>query len=237
MPPPAFIFVRHGQAKHNVAAHGPEGDAAYTNKDYQDAELTEEGLQQARATGEALSKYRVIDIWSSPLSRCIQTASEIFEEVDAQSIYLHDGLLERLGRGHVCNDRKNKWDLKKKFAYCRFENLADMAPVWIGMENNISLTHRMYSVCMLLSFLYKNAPAGSYIVVVSHWGSIMALTGKPLKNAEFVIKTMDELCAGCKVNGDDDATSTNGINDGDSDTDTVNEDVVADEVNSITEND
>lgn len=199
MPPPSFIFVRHGQAEHNVAAHGPEGDSAYRNPTYKDAPLTEEGVKQARETGLALAQYNIIGLWSSPLTRCIQTSLEILEETSATCISLHDNLLERLGGGHACNYRKSKSDILK--IPCvedipglfNLENLPDYPPLWGARENTHSVTHRMYSICMLLNYIYANSPENSYIVVTSHADAIWCLTGKSLKNAEYVIKTMDEL--------------------------------------------
>jgi broad specificity phosphatase PhoE len=191
--PPSFIFVRHGQAEHNVAAHGPEGDAAYLNKAYEDAPLTEEGKAQAKATGEALAKYNIVGMWSSPLTRCIQTSEEIFEETSAQDLYLHDSLLEILGGGHVCNYRKTSSELKKLYPSCHVENLPDYPPMWIKRENSYSVTNRMMGICLLLAEIYKDSSEDSYLVIVSHWGAIRALTGKALNNAEYVIKTLDEI--------------------------------------------
>lgn len=193
MPPPSFIFVRHGQAEHNVAAHGPEGDAAYLNKAYEDAPLTQEGKAQAKATGEALANYKIVGIWSSPLTRCIQTAYQILEETSAQHIYLHDSLLEILGGGHICNHRKPKKDIQHLYPICNAENLPDTPPSWIPTENEYSVRNRMMSLCLLLAQIYKDSPPHSYIVLTSHWGSIQALTGNALKNAEYGIKTLEEM--------------------------------------------
>lgn len=193
MPVPKFIFVRHGEAQHNVAAHGPEGDAAYLNPAYKDARLTDAGKAQAKATGEALLAYNIIDIWSSPLTRCIQTSDEIFEETSAQNVYLHDNLLETLGGGHTCNDRKTRSEIKKLYPHCKLENVPDFPPLWGPRENIYSITNRMMSFCLLLGEIYKKSPEDSYVVVVSHWGAIHALTGKALKNAEYIIQSLEEI--------------------------------------------
>jgi broad specificity phosphatase PhoE len=195
MPVPKFIFVRHGEAEHNVAAHGPEGDAAYTNEAYKDASLTQTGITQARSTGEALACYNIIDIWSSPLTRCIQTSLELFEETSAQDLYLHDSLIEVLGGGHICNDRKPRRELKKSYALCHVENLPDLPPMWAVRENAYSVTNRMMSLCLLLAEIYKDSPENSYLVLTSHWGAIHTFTGKALKNAEYVIKSLEEILA------------------------------------------
>lgn len=193
MPPPKFIFVRHGEAEHNVAAHGPEGNAAYTNPKYKDAPLTPTGIEQAKATGQALCQYDIIDIWTSPLTRTIQTTEEIFELTSAQEVYYHDSLLEVLGDGHVCNDRKTKRELKKEHPGHQVTFLPEMPPWWCERENHTSVHRRMLSLVLLIAHMYKDVPEGSYVCLVSHWGAIHALTGKALKNAEYVVLSLEDL--------------------------------------------
>ena len=93
---PRFIFLRHGEAEHNVAFH-KEGASVFKEEAYRDAKLTAKGIEQAIEAAKALSSLKIEAIWSSPLTRCIQTAEEVFEEVDCDELYLHDNLLERLG--------------------------------------------------------------------------------------------------------------------------------------------
>lgn len=193
MPPPKFIFVRHGEAEHNVAAHGPEGDAAYTNPKYKDAPLTPTGIEQARATARALMEYSIIDIWTSPLTRTIQTAEEIYEETSGGEVYLHDSLLEVLGGGHVCNDRKPKRELEEEYPSHKNWFLPELPPWWAERENHTSVHRRMLSLVLLLAHMYKDVPENTYICLVSHWGAIHALTGKALKNAEYVIVSLEDL--------------------------------------------
>ena len=152
-----------------------------------------EAKAQAKATGKALSNHKILGIWSSPLTRCIQTSEELFEETSAQDIYLHDSLLEVLGGGHVCNYRKTRKELKTLYPHCNMENLPDYTPMWVHRENEFSVTNRMMGICLLLAEIYKDSPPDSYLVLTSHWGAIRALTGKALNNAEYVIQTLDEI--------------------------------------------
>jgi broad specificity phosphatase PhoE len=108
MPPPKFIFVRHGEAQHNVDFH-VKGQAAFTDPANKDAPLTAEGIQQAKATANALETIPLIlGIWSSPLTRAIQTAEEIFKETFNLSIELKL-LLELFNPLAIlgCNDSHN----------------------------------------------------------------------------------------------------------------------------------
>lgn len=199
MPIPKFIFVRHGEAEHNVAFH-QVGESAFTDPKHKDAPLTEEGIKQARKTGEVLSEagYKILDLWSSPLTRCIQTSLEIYEEVNLSELVLHDSLLERQGGGHICNDRKSTADLKKEYAFWNTLFLPTLPSLWIERENETSLQRRMLSFVLLLSDIYKNVAEDSYVLVVGHCDAIFSLTKKSLKNAEYVILSLDEILGASK---------------------------------------
>jgi probable phosphoglycerate mutase len=194
MPVPKFIFVRHGEAKHNVAFH-EVGEAAFSDPANKDAPLTEQGMAQARATGAALHNLKILDIWSSPLTRCIQTAEEIFEENNIQELWLHDSLLERLGGGHICNDRLSTHELKKEHPMWKREFLPELPPLWIDRENHTSLQRRMLSFILLLAHMYSDVSPDSHVVIVSHADALGALTHRPFKNAEHVILTLEEILA------------------------------------------
>lgn len=192
--PPKFIFVRHGEAEHNVGFH-ERGEPAFFDEKYKDAPLTEKGKAQARDTGKALARLKILDIWSSPLTRCIQTSEELFEETGAQQLYLHDNLLECLGGGHICNTRKCKRELREKYPYMKMDALPDYPSMWVDRENEYALRQRMFMFVMLLADLYKDYGEDSHILVVSHANAIGCLTGKSLGNAETVTLTLQELQA------------------------------------------
>jgi broad specificity phosphatase PhoE len=194
MPPPKFIFVRHGEAQHNVDFR-TKGQRAFSDLNNKDASLTPTGIEQAKATAKALEPYalNVVDIWSSPLTRAIQTAEEILEETSSWTMYVHDSLLERQGGGHICNDRKKLSELKEKFPTLDTTFLPEYPSLWIERENETSLQRRMLSFVLLLAQMYKDVSEGSYVILVGHADAIFSLTKKSLKNAEFVILTLDEL--------------------------------------------
>lgn len=197
MPIPKFIFVRHGEAEHNVAFRSGEGIAAFTNPAYKDARLTAEGRIQAQATGRVLQQadLNILDMWSSPLTRCIQTAEEIYEEISAQGMWLHDSLLERLGGGHVCNERKYKLEIQKEFPCWDTSFLPQLPPAWIERENETSLQRRMLSFILLLAHLYRDVPDDSHVIIVSHADALGSLLQRPFKNAEHVVLSLEEILA------------------------------------------
>lgn len=183
---PKFIFVRHGEAEHNVGYH-TEGVTAFSNPKYKDAPLTEKGKEQARQTAEKLSSLKIIDIWSSPLIRAIQTAEELFEETSASTLYLHDNLLETLGGNHKCNERKAKYELKEKYQGWNMTLLPEMPACWFEREPVASVRQRMNMFLLWARELYKDLPNDVHILVVTHKDAIWSLTGKEMANGEYVI--------------------------------------------------
>jgi broad specificity phosphatase PhoE len=191
--PPKFLFVRHGEATHNAAFNVAKDQSVFLDKQFEDAPLTEEGVKQAQTTGKALFTYTLLDIWCSPLTRAIQTAEEIFEEANCGQLYLHDTLLERLGGGHICNQRKDKSVLKKHHGFWNLSFLPEFPPLWIERESTSAVCTRMLMLVLYLAELYKNAPESSHVVIVAHCDAIWCLTGKSLKNAEFIVLTLEEI--------------------------------------------
>ncbi len=192
--PPKFIFIRHGEAEHNVAFHR-DGESAFESALYKDAPLTQKGKEQVQESAKKLMHLNILDIWSSPLTRCIQTTNELFEELNVNTLYLHDNLLERQGGNHVCNERKSKTNLQETYSYYDFNFLPELPHFWIKRENEISLHTRMLSFVLLLNTLYKNRNEDSYILIVAHNDCISSLLGKGLQNAEFVMSSLDEILA------------------------------------------
>jgi broad specificity phosphatase PhoE len=184
--PPKFVFVRHGEAEHNVAYH-TEGVSAFSNPKFKDAQLTEKGKEQARETGRILSSLKIADIWCSPLTRTIQTAEELFEETSANTMYLHDNLLETLGGNHVCNERKAKYELKEKFDGWDMTLLSEMPACWFEREPVASVRQRMTAFLLWSRELYKDLPNDVHVLVVTHKDAIWSLTGKEMANGEYVI--------------------------------------------------
>ncbi len=190
---PKFIFLRHAEAEHNVAFREQLDNSVYQDEKYRDAPLTQVGLSQAQEAAKKLSEFSIIDIWCSPLTRCIQTAEEVFEESNASGLFLHDNLLERLGGGHICNSRKTKTELKNLHTLWNTKYLAETPVTWIERENEYAVRQRMFMLVMLIADIYKDAPDTSHILIVSHNDAISCLTGKSLKNAEHMIMTYSEV--------------------------------------------
>lgn len=190
--PPRFLFLRHGEATHNVAFYA-QGAQIFKEEAYRDAPLTEKGRQQAQDVARVFSGKSFSAIWCSPLTRCLETAEELFEEVTCHELYLHDNLLERQGNKYPMNERKAKHELKAAFPIWNMDFLSDLPAFWIPHENDYSLRQRMFMLVMLLADIYKDAM--DPILIVGHADAIQALTGRLLKNAEFCELSLEEIIA------------------------------------------
>ena len=193
-----FVFLRHGEATHNEAFHrkNENENDAFTNKEFRDAPLTSLGIEQAQAVGQKLVKEFGMDgwaaIWCSPLTRAIQTANEIYEEINVHETILHDNLIEMQIEKNVCNHRSTRNEIDKKY-YNMWEtkHLADVQSGWNKSENPTTVRYRMWMLCTFLSELYKNKP-NPRILIVSHANAIQELTGIYLKNCEYcVVNSLD----------------------------------------------
>jgi broad specificity phosphatase PhoE len=185
-PPITFVFLRHGEAQHNVAQR-EVGDIAYEDSQWRDAHLSPRGHQQALAVGEEIAARfgpQFQAIWSSPLSRCIQTALDVQQSIQAPHRVLHDSLLECLGGGHVCNDRMEKVDIVIQYPGWQSHFLPNLPPQWGSVRENVeSVRMRMKSVLSHLEERYAGTTRP--ILIVSHHDAIQALFGVSLRNGEF----------------------------------------------------
>ena len=184
-----FILIRHGEATHNVGAE-TEGDAAYENPAYRNSQLTEKGVKQATEAGMKIASTLATDaaaLWCSPLQRCMMTAEHVMKSVNVplEQMYLHDSLLERLGRGHVCNMRASTSEIRRDWPDFNANMLPDVGPEWRGIEGRQSVKLRM---TMLMEHL-KRVYAGEKdpVIIISHHDALLDLVGYSFKNAEYMI--------------------------------------------------
>ena len=126
-----LFCIRHGTALHNVEAE-EIGELAYMKPENTDAPLVEKGHHEARELGRTWSQKNSIKlILVSPLTRTLQTASNIFSEnTDIPMIALD--LLKEFPQGlHICNKRKNKSELAAQYQQVDFSMLTtEQDEIW-----------------------------------------------------------------------------------------------------------
>ena len=102
-----FIFMRHGEATHNVAAW-TDGEAAYQDPAHADAELTGLGQGQCRDAAARLKELGPFNaVYCSPLRRCRGSLLAAIPEAAAWPVNLDDRVMEPQGF-HICNRRRNR---------------------------------------------------------------------------------------------------------------------------------
>jgi broad specificity phosphatase PhoE len=102
-----FVFMRHGEGTHNVAAW-IHGEAAYQDIAHADAELTLIGVNQCVDAGPTLTGHGPYDaVFCSPLRRCLASLLAALPEAETWPVALDDRLMEPQST-HICNRRRNR---------------------------------------------------------------------------------------------------------------------------------
>ena len=132
--------IRHGLSLHNIM-YKHIGQDAYMKLN--DTSLLYEGYEEAVNLNKTWDKINEIDVvFVSPLTRTIQTAINVFKDVDVK-LYALDLIKEYPYNYERINNRKNKTFLQKKygelidFSYLQHEE----DPYWC--ENNKETVHKL----------------------------------------------------------------------------------------------
>lgn len=87
-----LIFIRHGESTENIAIQKGE------SYDVENIMLTQKGIKQAIATGSYLNVFDNIDkIYTSPVTRCVETSQQIMKSLKSNPQYIDDDLLIEAG--------------------------------------------------------------------------------------------------------------------------------------------
>ncbi len=187
---PTLLFLRHGQADHNVGAER-DGPSAYTNTVYTDPHLTEKGQLQVKAAAQEL-KRRIgtsrMYVYSSPLIRTIETADIVCSILKDNVVdrILHDSLIEHLHLDHCCNWRKRGSELQKDYRHWDTRLLSEVPPSRTQGESDESVKCRLESFLALVKRLHTEP--NSIILLVSHHDTLKFHLQKKLENAEFQVE-------------------------------------------------
>ena len=104
-----FLFMRHGQSLFNKIG----GEERRYNPDLCDANLSEEGIKQAKSKQEEINKLNLVKVYVSPYNRALETmvyALETHPNVDNLSVIVHPKIGEIIGCGHdfIFDIKRNK---------------------------------------------------------------------------------------------------------------------------------
>ena len=116
--------IRHGLAEHNIN-YLKYGCKTFYDPNFIDTSLVEEGFKQAVNLGESWSNIKDIElVVVSPLKRTLQTASEIFKNIDIPIISFELAREYPIG-GHTCNKRSDKEYLMNTFPKINFDDIKE----------------------------------------------------------------------------------------------------------------
>jgi len=145
-----LYLVRHGETDWN-AARRIQGRT--------DIPLNDTGRDQARQAGELLARRRWDAIYASPLSRAVETASIIGEQVGIEQIGTRDDLMER------------DYGAAEGLGFDEIEALYPEGVHAEGQETRDQVAKRVGSA---LAALADRHP-GESLIVVSHGGAIRSV--------------------------------------------------------------
>lgn len=179
-----MFLIRHGQSAFNAVYSVTRQDPGIA-----DPELTEEGVRQARAAATTLAALRerteghIRRLISSPYTRALQTATII---ADALGLEVTVDPLVRERAAFACDIGASPAELAQRFPRFRFDHLAD--PWWhdhvacgaAESEEALAARGAAFRAAMAAT------PDWPHIAVVTHWGFIRCLTGRPPANGEIV---------------------------------------------------
>lgn len=173
-----MILIRHGQSEFNAAFSVTRVDPRIP-----DPRLTDEGRRQAAQVAESLAQAGLKRLITSPYIRALETATIIAARL---SIDVTVEPLVRERAAFHCDIGSAPDKLSRLFPTYRFDHLDH--PWWhdhvtTGVdETEEALAARSAAFRTTMSAVSDWSQVG----VVTHWGFIRALTGRPVANCEVV---------------------------------------------------
>tara|TARA_B100000925_G_scaffold270670_1_gene233336 strand:+ start:1436 stop:2023 length:588 start_codon:yes stop_codon:yes gene_type:complete len=114
--------IRHGTSEHNVR-YKEVGHVAFNEK--MDTKLVDSGIAESINLGITWDKRDYIDlVIVSPLSRTLETCSNIFKNTNTNIIVLDD-LIEYPQHAEICNKRENKSVIEELYPRFDFSQLSE----------------------------------------------------------------------------------------------------------------
>lgn len=170
---PQIFCIRHGESTHNVD-YLKYGRSTYFDKTKMDTKLTNKGINQAKNLGntwyEANKNPNKIDlIITSPLSRCLQTTTNIFGTTPMAPVISFEGCREYPLGEEYCNKRTNLKTLIKKYPHVDFSNIYSNEDIlWTETkETESELEERVIEFKQNLKSIIKEKNYKN-VVIVSH---------------------------------------------------------------------
>jgi broad specificity phosphatase PhoE len=168
-----MIFLRHGQSEFNVLFTATRRDPGIV-----DPKLTELGHEQARAAVAMAREAGITHIIASPYWRALQTAAPIAEALGLP-VSVNPIVGERYA--FVCDVGSPRSKLAQGFPQHDFTHIDEVW--WPAVEEpHDGIVGRAARFRAEMAAL----PSWRDTLVVSHWGFILAMTGKSVANGTWL---------------------------------------------------
>ena len=165
-----MILLRHGESEFNVVYRETGEDPGI-----RDPQLTERGHQQARDAAQQLSQHGVTRALASPFTRTLQTAEALGLPTVIEPVIRERGAF-------ACDIGSPASALMADWPHHDFSHVDEL---WWSQDTESE------SDVLVRADRFRAMAQGwddhHELVVVSHWGFILALTGQSVKNGEMVI--------------------------------------------------
>ncbi len=168
-----MILLRHGQSEFNLHFTATRKDPGLI-----DPALTDLGRQQAEQAADALAGEGITRIVASPYTRALQTAAPLARRLGLP-VLVNVAVRERYA--FKCDIGSTVADLRGQWPGHDFSALED---VWWPTENEPA----EHVIARANRFRTEMAeyPDWPQTLVVSHWGFILALTGRSVENGTWL---------------------------------------------------
>ncbi len=168
-----MILLRHGQSQFNVHFTATRRDPGIV-----DPPLTAEGEGQARAAAEALRHEGLARIVTSPYTRALQTAA-VVASVLRLPVFVNPAVRERYA--FTCDIGTPRLELELAWPD---HDLTTLDEVW--WPSMTEQAEQVIARAALFRAEMAALPDWSETLVVSHWGFILALTGRSVMNGQWL---------------------------------------------------
>ena len=168
-----MFVLRHGQSEFNLHYTATRKDPGI-----EDPRLTPLGHQQAEHAAASLAQAGIRRIVASPYTRALQTAEPLARRLGLP-VTVNTTVRERYA--FVCDVGSKVVDLQRAWPGHDFSALEEVWwPTEAEPEADVILRAARFREAMAVD------PAWQETLVVSHWGFILALTGKSVPNGEWL---------------------------------------------------
>lgn len=165
-----MILLRHGESEFNVVYSATGQDPGI-----RDPRLTERGHEQARKAAVKLAEQGVKRTLASPFTRALETAAALGLPTTIEAAVRERGAF-------ACDVGTPASTLMEHWPDHDFSHLDEHW--WHADEESAAEVRERADQFRSLA---RDWPDHHELVVVSHWGFILALTGRAVKNCEMVI--------------------------------------------------